>query len=148
MAKILVILFVAFVFEAIGVVILKKGIDEVVARNSERPLNTTRVLRMVGHGFTNQNVLVGVFFETLFFIGLLMLMGRSDISFIWPLTSISFVLTTLAAQFYLRETVSGLRWSGVALIMVGAALITWSEKNKSKEPAKEPPAVNARVNAP
>ena len=148
MAKILIILLIAFVFEAIGVVILKKGIDEVVAQNSVRPLNVSRVLRMVGSGFTNRNVLVGVFFETLFFIGLLMLMGRSDISFIWPLTSISFVLTTLAAQFYLRETVSGLRWSGVALIMVGAALITWSEKNKSKELAKEPPAARAPVNAP
>lgn len=147
MAKILIILLVAFVFEAIGVVLLKKGIDEVVAQNSERPLNATRVLRMVGHGFINRNVLIGVFFETLFFIGLLMLMGRSDISFIWPLTSISFVLTTLAAQFYLRETVSGLRWSGVALIMVGAALITWSEKSKAKEPPKEPPA-SASVNPP
>ena len=148
MAKILIILLIAFVFEAIGVVILKKGIDEVVAQSNVRPLNFSRVLRMVGSGFTNRNVLVGVFFETLFFIGLLMLMGRSDISFIWPLTSISFVLTTLAAQFYLRETVSGLRWSGVALIMVGAALITWSEKNKSKELAKEPPAASAPVNAP
>ena len=148
MAKILIILLIAFVFEAIGVVILKKGIDEVVAQNNVRPLNFSRVLRMVGSGFVNRNVLVGVFFETLFFIGLLMLMGRSDISFIWPLTSISFVLTTLAAQFYLRETVSGLRWSGVALIMIGAALITWSEKNKSKELAKEPPAASERVNAP
>ncbi|MST95320.1 MAG: hypothetical protein EXS33_08670 [Pedosphaera sp.] len=148
MAKILIILLVAFVFEAIGVVILKKGIDEVVARHSERPLHAARVLRMVGSGFTNRNILVGVFFETLFFIGLLLLMGRSDISFLWPLTSISFVLTTLAAQFYLRETVSGLRWSGVALIMVGAALITWSEKSKSKEPPQEPPAAGASITAP
>ncbi|HXD52977.1 MAG TPA: hypothetical protein VN689_13845, partial [Burkholderiales bacterium] len=66
--------------------------------------------------------------------------SQRDISFIWPLTALSFVMTTLAAVFYLREHVSGTRWAGVALIMLGAGLITWSEK--VKEP-KENAAVAA-----
>lgn len=47
-------------------VILKKGIDEVVARHSERPLHAARVLQMVGSGFTNRNILVGVFLRPSF----------------------------------------------------------------------------------
>jgi drug/metabolite transporter (DMT)-like permease len=41
------------------------------------------------------------------------------------------VVTTIAAKIYLQEQVSSLRWSGVCLIMLGAALITWTEKHKA-----------------
>jgi uncharacterized membrane protein len=59
------------------------------------------------------------------------------VSFVWPLTSISFVMTTLAAQFILKEKVDCLRWGGVALIMLGAALISVGEYNREKAPKVE-----------
>ena len=62
--------------------------------------------------------------------GILILMSKGDVSFIWPLTSLGFVLTTLAARFILGETVSPVRWLGVFLIMLGACLIIWSEKSR------------------
>ena len=61
-----------------------------------------------------------MFFEALFFAFLLILMAKSDISFLWPLTGLSFVFATLAAIWFLREQVSGIRWAGVVLIMLGA----------------------------
>jgi len=77
----------------------------------------------------------GVFFEALFFLCLLMLMSRSDISFLWPLTALSFVMTTLAALLFLGEKVSSVRWAGVVFIVLGAALISYSEHSKPKPPA-------------
>ena len=135
MAKILIVLFIALFFEALGVVILKEGIDQITAAEKERQggqikVSVSAVLRLVGHGFINGRVLLGVFFEAVFFAGLLILMGHKDISFVWPLTSLSMVMTTLAAIVLLRERVSGLRWGGVVLMMLGAALITWSEQKK------------------
>ena len=135
MAKILIVLFIALFFEALGVVILKEGIDQITAAEKERQggpikVSVSAVLRLVGHGFIHPRVLLGVFFEAVFFAGLLILMGHKDISFVWPLTSLSMVMTTLAAIVLLREKVSGLRWSGVVLMMLGAALITWSEQKK------------------
>jgi uncharacterized membrane protein len=63
-------------------------------------------------------------------------MSQGTVSFIWPLTSLGFVLTTLAARFVLHENVSVVRWGGVLLIMLGAGLITYSEKVlESKPPA-------------
>ena len=44
------------------------------------------------------------------------------------------VLTTLAAKFVLQEEVTYLRWFGVALIVVGSGLITYSEKLKEQKP--------------
>jgi drug/metabolite transporter (DMT)-like permease len=138
MAKILIVLFAALFFEAMGVVILKQGIDRITAQERTRQggdikVSVGAVLRMVGSGFTNSRVLLGVFFEALFFAGLLILMGHKDISFIWPLTSLSMVATTLAAIFMLHERVSNLRWGGVLLIVIGSALITWSEQKKEAE---------------
>ena len=135
MARILIVLFIALVFEALGVVILKQGIDQITAREKQHQggeikVSMGAVLRMIGHGFINSRVLLGVLFEAIFFAGLLILMGHKDISFVWPLTSLSMVMTTFAAILLLGEKVSGLRWSGVMLMMLGAALITWSEQKK------------------
>jgi len=138
MAKILIVLFVALVFEALGVVILKQGIDQITNREKAEhggavKVSVATVCRLIGHGFTNPRVLLGVLFEAIFFAGLLILMGNKDISFVWPLTSLSMVMTTIAAILLLKEKVSGPRWAGVVLMMLGAALITWSEKKKEAE---------------
>ena len=96
--------------------------------------------RMVKSGVTNPQILLGVFFEALFFACLLFLMAKSDISFLWPLTGLSFVFATLAAMVFLHEHVSSIRWAGVVFIMVGAALISYSQHRKEK-PADTPAQV-------
>ena len=125
MAKILTILLVALVFESIGVVFLSKGIKQV---GEIRQINFPNVAGLIKRGATNPNIIAGIFFEALFFVGLLMLMSKGDVSFVWPLTSLSLVMTTIAARLFLHEQVSSIRWIGVILIMSGAMLITWSEK--------------------
>jgi len=138
MTKIWIVLIVAFVFEALGVIVLKKGLDEIGPRYTERRATTPalkNVLLLVRDWFTNKNVLFGVALEAAFFIMLQYLLGQRDVSFIWPLTALTFITTTLAAKYLLHERVSGTRWAGVALIMIGAALITWSEHQKDAQRA-------------
>lgn len=136
MAKFLIILLVALVLEAIGVVFISRGLKQI--GDVER-VTASEILRVVRSGVTNPSVLTGVFFEALFFIGLLVLMARNDVSFIWPLTSLGFVITTLAAKFYLHEQVPLMRWAGVMLIVLGAGLISWTEQ-KPRDPAPIAPA--------
>jgi drug/metabolite transporter (DMT)-like permease len=72
---------------------------------------------------------------------LMLLLRQHDVSLIWPLTSLGFVLTTLAARFIRHEEVPSLRWAGVALIVLGAGLVGWSEVLKQGRPgAPEAPA--------
>jgi uncharacterized membrane protein len=59
-------------------------------------------------------------------------MSKSDISFLWPLTALSFVFATFAAIWFLHEQVSASRWIGVVLIVVGAGFISYSEHAKEK----------------
>jgi drug/metabolite transporter (DMT)-like permease len=129
MAKLLLILLVGLVFEATGVVLLKKGITQI---GEVQKITVSEIVRVAKAGVTNTNILLGVFFEALFFGCLLILMSESDISFLWPLTALSFVMTTFAARMFLSEQVSPVRWAGVVLIMLGAALISYSEHAKPK----------------
>jgi len=125
MTKLLIILLIGLLFEAVGVVYLNKGLKQV---GEVQKISVPEVLRVIGKGATNGNILLGVLFEAIFFGTLLVLMSQGTVSFIWPLTSLGFVLTTIAAKFILHEEVSLLRWGGVLLIMLGAGLITYTEK--------------------
>jgi drug/metabolite transporter (DMT)-like permease len=130
MIKLLLILLIGLVFESAGVVLLKKGMSRV---GEVKGFNTAEIVRVVKAGATSPQILLGVFFEALFFGCLLILMSKSDISFLWPLTGLSFVFATFAAILFLGERVSLARWAGVLLIVIGAALISYSEHVRDKE---------------
>ncbi|HUS37274.1 MAG TPA: EamA family transporter [Verrucomicrobiae bacterium] len=138
MPKLVTILVIGLIFEAVGVVFLSKGLKQI---GEASQITVSEVTRLIGRGIANPNILLGVAFEAAFFGTLLYLMSRGDVSFVWPLTSLGFVLTTLAAKFILHENVSVLRWGGVLLIVAGAALITYSEKLEPKK--STPPAAQS-----
>jgi drug/metabolite transporter (DMT)-like permease len=131
MTKLLLILICGLIFESAGVVSLKIGINEI---GDMKAVSVAEVVKVVKAGATNVSVLFGVFCEAVFFASLLILMSKSDISFLWPLTGLSFVFATFAAMWFLHERVSSVRWAGVVFIMIGAALISYSEHAKAKPP--------------
>jgi len=139
MLKLILILLIGLVFESTGVVLLKKGMEKV---GEPKAMNVSEILRVLKAGITNPQILLGVFFEALFFICLLILMAKSDISFLWPLTALSFVFATFAAIWFLHEKVSPLRWAGVVFIMIGAGLISYSEHSKPKAGAAASDYIN------
>ncbi len=149
MTKILILLVIAFSFEAVGVVILKKGLDQIGPRYIGRRANTPlplNVLKLVGDWFTNKNVLLGLLLLTIFFAQLQYLLGQGDVSFIWPLTAVGFVMTVLAARFILHEHIDAARWIGVGLIVLGTAFIGYSNHVRSKDTS--PPAAADAKTAP
>src|SRR5580704_6396413 len=110
MAKILFILIFAAVVESIGVAILSGGLREVSARNENLP--SRPLSRVIIDNATNGKVILGVAFEAVFFFALLYMLSIRDVSFVWPLTSLGFIFTALAAHFFLNEKVSATRWAG------------------------------------
>ena len=131
MLKLIFILLIGLIFESTGVILLKKGMPQI---GDMQKVSVNEVWRVVQAGLTSPQILLGVLFEALFFGCLLMLMSKSDISFLWPLTGLSFVFATFAAIWFLGEHVSPSRWIGVALIMAGAAFVSYSEHAKPKLP--------------
>ena len=131
MTKILAILILALLVEAVGVVCLSRGLKQL---GGIELLSAREVGRIISQGATNHSILIGIVLETVFFGALLYLLSQREVSFIWPLTALGFVITALAARFILGEEITALRWTGVALIVVGAALVSWSEKSKASPP--------------
>ncbi len=127
MAKLIVFLLFALTLEAVGVVLLSQGLRQI---GDLQQITFGEVARVVGRGLANSSILLGILFETIFFAALLIMLKNWDVSLIWPLTSLGFVLTTLAAKYIRHEDITALRWSGVVLIMIGASLVGWSEKSK------------------
>ncbi|HTR40348.1 MAG TPA: EamA family transporter [Pseudomonadales bacterium] len=137
MFKLLLILIVGLVFESAGVILLKKGMLHIGEMHG---ITMGEILRVAKAGALNPQILFGVFFEALFFLCLVILMSKSDISFLWPLTSLSFVFATFAAIIFLGEKVSSVRWIGVILIVIGAAFISYSQHSKDESPPPAGPA--------
>ena len=131
MTKLILILICGLLLEAIGVVLLSQGLHEI---GEVKEISVGEIGRVIGRGATNRHILLGVALEAAFFGVLLYLLSQQDVSLIWPLTSLGFVITAVAAKFIRHEEVNALRWGGVALIVIGAMLVAWSEKQKSNRP--------------
>lgn len=135
MTKIIVILIIAAVIESVGIAFLGGGLKEI---SGAREITPGEIARVIKSGATNGKILAGIGLEAVFFGCLLYMMSVRDVSFVWPLTSIGFIVTTLAAEFILHEKVSASRWAGVALIALGACLTGYSEAAKGQSPAATP----------
>jgi len=137
MTKLIVILLVGLILEAVGVVFLSQGLHEI---GEVKTISFGEIGRIIVRGAVNRNILLGILFEACFFGVLLYLLSQKDVSLIWPLTSLGFVITALAARMVRHEEVSALRWAGVAIIVIGASLVAWSEQIKSKPAPPQNPA--------
>jgi uncharacterized membrane protein len=135
MTKVLIVLLCALTFEAVGVVLLSRGLKQI---GSIDTVNLGGIIDLARRGMTNPSILLGVAFEAVFFVMLLYLLSQRDVSLIWPLTSLGFVITAFAARWILHEQVSWVRWGGVILIVCGATLVSYSELLKSRSDSSAP----------
>ena len=128
---------IALVFEAIGVVFLSAGLKQI---GEPKTMNAAEIASLITRGATNKNILMGVFFEAIFFGFLLYMLSQKDVSIVWPLTALGFVITSLAARIFLKEQISSVRWAGICLIVLGAGLVTCTAKTKETKADGQPPA--------
>ncbi|MGV3773346.1 MAG: EamA family transporter [Verrucomicrobiales bacterium] len=127
MLTVLIILFGGLIFETIGIVYMSHGLKRLRGLDH---YDFRSILAFIGRIFRNNGVLVGTLFQAIYFFSLIYLLAKADVSFIWPLTSLGFVSSTVAAAYFLHENVPPLRWVGILLIMLGAALVTYTETQK------------------
>ncbi|HKC89102.1 MAG TPA: EamA family transporter, partial [Blastocatellia bacterium] len=58
------------------------------------------------------------------FFSFISLLSYTDLSFIAPLTAVSYITNTLGARFFLKERISRSRWMGTMLVALGVAVIS------------------------
>ena len=72
----------------------------------------------------NPWVALGILFLLAFFACYMTALSWADLTYVLPATSVSYILLTLLAKFYLHETISVARWIGVLLISAGVGFVT------------------------
>ncbi len=71
---------------------------------------------------------IGVAMMALAFFSLLLLLSFEDVSFVVPVTALSYLVGALGGVFFLGERVSPQRWIGIALVCVGVTLVVMGSK--------------------
>ena len=85
-----------------------------------RPSAIARViLRALGVGW----MWAGVGMMALAFFSLLGALSFLNVSFVVPVTALSYVAGACGAMFFLRERVSRRRWAGICLVVIGVTLV-------------------------
>ena len=69
-------------------------------------------------------VALGVVLLILWMASRMALLSWADLSYVLPVTSVGYVLVALAGRILLHEQITTRRWSGIALIMAGVALVS------------------------
>ncbi len=78
-------------------------------------------------------VALGIAMQILWLLTRMSLLSVADLSFVLPVTSAGYVISTLLGRIFLHEPVSISRWAGAILISLGAALVV-STPEKTTDP--------------
>lgn len=65
----------------------------------------------------------GIGMMALAFFSLLAMLSMENVSFVVPLTALSYVVGALGGVFFLGERVTRRRWAGLLLVCIGVALV-------------------------
>lgn len=106
---------------AIGQMILKIGMTQVGELKFSDGL-----VNIFSRTFTNLYVLGGLAFFGVNAILWLVVLSREKLSFAYPMVAFAYIVTILLSKFVLHEDIPLLRWSGLAVIIVGILMIAKS----------------------
>jgi drug/metabolite transporter (DMT)-like permease len=85
--------------------------------------------------FSSLWIWLGITSMLLFLAALLLVLSWADFSYVLPATASMYVLIPLLRHFLLGETVTILRWLGVALICLGVVLVGQTPANTTTKDA-------------
>jgi uncharacterized membrane protein len=81
------------------------------------------IVRVVFRAFREPWMWLGISMMTMAFFALLGALARYNVSFVVPVTALSYVAGAFGGVIFLREHVSPRRWLGVALVAIGVTLV-------------------------
>src|SRR5271169_2225459 len=71
---------------------------------------------------------VGVAMMALAFFSLLAMLSFENVSFVVPVTALSYAAGAVGAAVFLRERINTQRWIGVAIVCVGVTIVWFSHR--------------------
>ena len=81
------------------------------------------VVKVIGRALQVKWMWIGVGMMTLAFFSLLAVLSIEKVSFVVPVTALSYVAGALGGMFFLGERISWRRWTGIVLVCIGVTLV-------------------------
>jgi len=108
---------------AMGQICFKRGMSDMDKVNGIRDLLNFEMLFDI---IINKYIIFGVFLYGFSFILWLGALSTLDLSYMYPLLSLGYLITAIFAFVFLKEDVSVIRWTGIILVVIGCFLISRS----------------------
>lgn len=125
-----ILLAIVIVSNSIGNVVLSYGMRAVGDISSYSPAS---LVSSAIAAFANPWVLLGTSLLVLFFAAHTLLLTWADLSYVLLVTSCGYALVAALGAIVLDESISPLRWCGIALVSCGVALVASTPVSTSEE---------------
>lgn len=115
----------------------------IIAAGTGGELCVSRAMRSLGevHDFSPKSLFsfvgralqlpwmwIGVGLMALGFFSLLTILSFKDVSFVVPVSALSYAAGAFGAKAFLGERVSRNRWLGIAFVCLGVTIVWWSNR--------------------
>ncbi|HEU0184873.1 MAG TPA: bacteriohopanetetrol glucosamine biosynthesis glycosyltransferase HpnI [Blastocatellia bacterium] len=104
---------------SLGEILSAKGMRKV----GDVSFNPKALVRSLGRMIRSPYLFSGVACMAVAFFSFISLLSYADLSFVAPLTAVTYITNTLGARFFLKERISKERWLGTLLVALGVAVI-------------------------
>ncbi len=122
MLRVLVAMSVACLSAAVGQILVRRGMLELGPLESYAPLP---LLVYFGQVVVNPWVIAGTVLNTAFYLLFLAALSWTGVTVVLPLTALEYLAAAVLSVLVLKEAVPPLRWAGIALVVLGVALISY-----------------------
>lgn len=113
---------------AVGDALMSRGMKQL---GDISTAGATSALARLPAMFANFNVWGAILCYAAFFFLYSAVLSWSRLSVAQPLTAMTFLFAALIARFALGESLTGLRWAGILLIIAGVALVSLEAPSRS-----------------
>ena len=115
---------------AVGETLLSYAMKKTGQMDMANPSHWTNLISLV---VRNPYIFAGVVFLAVYFFLYLIALSWADLSFVLPLTAVSYIFAAMLAKFFLGEEVSWLRWTGTIIITIGILFVALDGKPRTAQ---------------
>ena len=115
----------------LGNVLLGKGMK---SAGTMSVTSLTDLLHVVGHVFATPAIWLGIASLLTFFLANILVLSWADYSFVQPASSMAYGVVALLSVFLLGESVTPLRWAGIAIICLGVFIVGRTHPRTTEHP--------------
>ena len=123
MLKTLVVMILAITAGAVGDIFLTLGMKSVGDLSTK---GFREMIELAFRAMTSPKLIIGTMLQAVYFGLWLAVLSWEDLSVALPMQALNYVIVAFLSQWYLGESVTFMRWSGIVIICIGVALVTRS----------------------